>query len=147
MIEEQAASLAATRATEEDVKKIEAALVEMEAEKGNSERFAQADLRFHLLLAEATHNELFTILLHPITDLLLGVMAELSSSPTAPEQALWHHRQILRHVKRGEAEQAREAMHAHLSQFAERLKKYRTVPHGTEGTEFSADSDTTSKSK
>jgi len=147
MIEEQAASLAATRATKEDVEKMEAALAEMEAEKGNSERFARADLRFHLLLAEATHNELFTILLHPVTDLLLDVMAELSSSPTAPDQALWHHRQILRHVKRGEAEQARQAMHAHLSQFAKRLKKHRAVLRATAGTESQNNLDLASKSK
>jgi len=147
MIEEQAASLAATRATEEDVKKIEAALAEMEAEKGNSERFARADLRFHLLLAEATHNELLTILLHPVTDLLLDVMTELSSSPTGPDQALWHHRQILRHVKRGEAEQARQAMHAHLSQFAKRLKKRQTVLRAAAGMESQNNSNLASKLK
>ena len=147
MIEEHAASLAAKRATEEDVKKMEAALAEMEAEKGNSERFARADLRFHLLLAEATHNELFTILLHPVTDLLLDVMAELSSSPAAPDQALWHHRQILRHVKRGEAEQARQAMHAHLSQFAKRLKKRQTVLRAAAGMESQNNSNLASKLK
>jgi GntR family transcriptional repressor for pyruvate dehydrogenase complex len=136
MIEEQAASLAATRASEEDVKKLEAALAEMEAEKENSERFARGDLRFHLLLAEATHNELFTILLHPVTELLLDVMAELSSEPSAPDQAIWHHRQILQHVKRGEAERARQAMHAHLSQFAKRLKKRRTALSVKAGVKF-----------
>lgn len=147
MIEEHAASLAATRATEEDVKKMEAALAEMEAEKENSERFAEADLRFHLLLAEATHNELFTILLHPISDLLLDLMAKLSSSPPAPEQALWHHRQILRHIKRGEAERAREAMHAHLSQFAKQMKQRQNVPSATEGAESKTAPDLASKSK
>lgn len=124
MIEEQAASLAALRATAEDVEKLEAALAEMATEKKNREQFAQADLRFHLALAEATHNELFVLLLNPVTDLLLDLMAHLSTLPSAPEQALWHHRQILRHIKCGEAEQARQAMHAHLSQFAKRLKKY-----------------------
>ncbi|MBS1807341.1 MAG: FadR family transcriptional regulator [Acidobacteria bacterium] len=127
MIEEQAASLAATRATAEDIAKLEAALAEMEAEKENAARFAQADLRFHLLLAEATRNELFPLLLHPVTDLLLDLMAQLSTAPTAPEQALWHHRQILRHIKSGAAAQARQAMHSHLSQFAKRLKKYQAA--------------------
>lgn len=124
MLEEQAASLAAARATAEDIAGLEAALSEMEAAKDDAACFAQADLRFHLLLATATGNELFPLLLDPVTGLLRDVMAQLSATPTAPSQALWHHRQILKHIKQGEAERARQAMHAHLAQFAKRLKHH-----------------------
>jgi GntR family transcriptional regulator, transcriptional repressor for pyruvate dehydrogenase complex len=124
LLEGETTALAATRATPEDMAKMEAALTEMEAEKENLARFVQADLQFHQALAAATHNDLMQLLLIPITGLLTDIMAQLSPLPRAQEEAIKHHRSILRAVKRRDAAQARRAMKAHLRQFERRVKEY-----------------------
>ena len=124
LLEGETTALAATRATAEDLTKIEAALSGMEAEKENLEKFVQFDLQFHQALAEATHNDLMELLLLPITGLLTDIMAQLSPLPKAQEEAIKHHRAILRAVKRRDAAQARGAMKAHLKQFERRVREY-----------------------
>lgn len=59
-IEYQAARLAAQRADEADLERIEAALqVRMTvAEQGNEEAFVEADLAFHSAVVDAAHNDL-----------------------------------------------------------------------------------------
>lgn len=127
MLEGETAALAATRATDEDLQKIEAALARMETEKDQLESFVLADLQFHQALAAATHNDLLILLLSPITGLLTDLMTQLSPLPRAPEEAIRHHRSILRAVKRRDAIQARRAMQAHLKQFERRFREYQTT--------------------
>ncbi|HZS06690.1 MAG TPA: FadR/GntR family transcriptional regulator [Blastocatellia bacterium] len=127
LLEGETATLAAERATAEDLKKIEAALARMEAEKDNLENFAQADLQFHQALAAATHNDLMELLLHPVAGVLTDLMMQLSPLPKARDEAIRHHRSILRAVKRRDATQARRAMHEHLGQFERRFREYQAV--------------------
>ncbi|MFN7945457.1 MAG: FadR/GntR family transcriptional regulator [Blastocatellia bacterium] len=127
LLEGETAALAATRATEDDLKKIEEALAGMEAGKDSLTQFAQADLQFHQALAEATHNELMQLLLHPIAGMLTDLMMHLSPLPEAREEAIKHHRRILNAIRRSNADQARHAMQAHLGQFERRFREYQAV--------------------
>lgn len=126
-LEGEIAALAAERATGDDLERIAAALAAMEAGKGELESFVEADMGFHRALAAATHNDFMGLLLLPITGLLTDMMMQLSPLPKAREEAIRHHRRILRAVKRRDAARARRAMHDHLRQFARRFKEYQAI--------------------
>jgi DNA-binding FadR family transcriptional regulator len=71
VLEETTASLAAVRATEEDLKEIQAALEGMNAENLNLADAAAADLRFHLAVMRAAHNPYLEMVLHPLMEVFL----------------------------------------------------------------------------
>ena len=70
IIEPEIAALAATRITDEYIATMQEAMDKMEAAMGNVEEFVEADLDFHLALAEATQNPIIPALLDPIINLL-----------------------------------------------------------------------------
>ena len=114
MIEIEVAGLAAERATEGDVAALEAAIEGMTANVGDPDGFTECDLAFHGALAAATHNDLFSALLSPISNLWLEVILISYHAPGAPEAGITHHVGILNRVKERDAEQARQAMRAHI---------------------------------
>jgi DNA-binding FadR family transcriptional regulator len=117
-LEVDIAALAAERATEEDLMAMETAINQMEAHIADPEQFAKHDLDFHSALATATGNEIYRLLLVPITDLLLDfrIAAYLYDTEEAIQGGLVHHRKVLEQVKAGNAEGARQAMNDHLQQ-------------------------------
>jgi GntR family transcriptional repressor for pyruvate dehydrogenase complex len=70
ILEPQIAALAADKATEEDVQKLEAAVKKMDQSMDDVESFISADHNFHIALAQATQNQLLVNLLDSIVDLL-----------------------------------------------------------------------------
>jgi len=122
-------SLAAERATNEDIRKLEKALNEQRNSKNDPDRFTKADLDFHATLAAATHNELYAILLTPISDLMLEFrrVAYETNQKASIEGALFHHESILNKIRDNDPEGARQAMVAHLIQaetlYLEAVKK------------------------
>jgi len=114
LIEVELAGLAAQRATPEDLAKMGEMLDLMEKSGNDHERFLEADLGFHLAIAEAGHN---TILLNAIL-LIRNLMREWVSSALArqgvSEEALDQHKQIFLAIAKRRREQARDCMEAHL---------------------------------
>jgi GntR family transcriptional repressor for pyruvate dehydrogenase complex len=118
MIEVEVAGLAAERATEEDHQAMEAAIEGMvacrKATHDDLDRYVQCDLAFHAALAAATGNDLFTVLLSPISGVLLEAIRLSSQVPGAVNDGIAHHRNILKWVRRGDVEKARQAMRDHI---------------------------------
>jgi GntR family transcriptional repressor for pyruvate dehydrogenase complex len=115
------AGLAAERATDEDVKNIEKALLNMKDALPNINEgadqldiFVQADITYHRYLAEATYNSLLPVLLASFADLLLEFSRHASSQPGAPEEAIEHHKEILEYVVDRDVDGARRAMLEHM---------------------------------
>jgi GntR family transcriptional repressor for pyruvate dehydrogenase complex len=128
MLEIEVAGLAAERATEEDILQLEASLHEMQRAlpeicipRIKLEEFVQADLLFHQCLAKASKNSLLTILLEPITDLLLEFRREASSFPGAPERAVAYHQTILEYVRTHDNRKCQATMRDHISNTEEFL--------------------------
>lgn len=117
-LEVEIAGLAAERATDEDIEAMEAALKRMVECTGDAEQFTHCDLGFHAALAAATQNDLYSVLLTPITDLLLEfrLTAYRYDPQGSVEGALTHHPEIMERVKARDAEGARQAMRDHLRQ-------------------------------
>ena len=121
-LEVEIAGLAAERATEQDIAAMRASIDSMVAHVENAEQFTSDDLSFHMALAAATHNDLYSVLLQPIADLLLEfrVIAYGYDEQSTVENGLIYHRKLLSLIEARDAAGAREAMRKHLDQ-AERL--------------------------
>jgi GntR family transcriptional repressor for pyruvate dehydrogenase complex len=114
MIEVEVAGLAAERATEENWAAMEAAIEGMTAHVRDAAQFVHHDLMFHSALADATHNDLFSVLLNAISDLWSKGALLAYQAPSAAEDSLAHHCSVLRHVKARDQKKARQAMREHI---------------------------------
>lgn len=108
------AKLAAIRASKEDISLLKKAIDEMEKNRDLDDKWSKADLSFHILLAKATHNELFPTLLSPITNQLLKAYFLTHQVPGSINSGLQHHRNILEKITARDSEGAGKAMLAHL---------------------------------
>jgi GntR family transcriptional repressor for pyruvate dehydrogenase complex len=114
LLELEIAGLAAQRRTQEDLLKLESIVREMRNIQHNRERFAQNDVAFHIALAEATHNELFVVLLNSLADIMLKVRETGFAAPGAPSHAIGYHTRIFELVRAQDVTEARRVMSEHL---------------------------------
>lgn len=91
--------------------------------------FVEADLDFHLALAEATQNAVIPALIDSIVELLREERKRTALSTAGMGHGQQHHRLILQAVERRDPEAARSAMHAHLRQ----VREDRPAPAGSTG--------------
>jgi GntR family transcriptional regulator, transcriptional repressor for pyruvate dehydrogenase complex len=113
MLEVHIAAVAAERATKEDVHALEAACDRMADALDNVERAAQLDVEFHRLIARATQNDLYLVLLDSIGKPQLEIRRSNIGAGHGPE-TLKQHRAILAGIAAGDPEAASEAMAKHL---------------------------------
>jgi len=78
--------------------------------------FVEADLDFHLALAEAVGNPLILSLLDSIVGLLREQRSRIFNIDGGPERGQFHHKRILAAIEQRDPVSAREAMRAHLQQ-------------------------------
>jgi len=121
ILEIEVAGLAAERATEEDLVQLRKALKWMETVEHSPEKYTEVDLLFHTVLAKATKNEIFLVLLEPLIDLLRKSRLQSAVVPGAVQRSFAAHRLIYDCVRRGDVEAAQEAMEEHLREVGERL--------------------------
>jgi GntR family transcriptional repressor for pyruvate dehydrogenase complex len=86
----------------------------MAAHIDDPEEFITHDLAFHSALAAATHNDLFSVLLNAISSFWSEAALLAYQAPSAAEDSLAYHRDILRHVRARDSEKARRAMCKHV---------------------------------
>ncbi len=118
ILECEAAALAAERHREEHLEEMDAAVAEMEAALESSDRgdrFIEADLRFHLAVAEATGNRLVLHSMHAVRDVVRRALLTVVHIPGSPENAVVEHRAIRAAVASGDATDARSEMRHHLA--------------------------------
>lgn len=117
-LEVEIAGLAAERATPEDIQGLEKVLEGQRLTKDDPEKFTCLDLEFHSVLAAAAHNELYSLLLDPITDLLLEfrLLTYKYDKQHAVEGGLIHHQLLLDTVRTRDVEKTRQVMRDHLKQ-------------------------------
>jgi GntR family transcriptional repressor for pyruvate dehydrogenase complex len=121
-LEVEIAGLAAQRRQASDLERLEETIQVMIDHRHDQTICNEADLNFHLGLAQSTQNELFGILLGPIRELLFQGMVRVFHVKNATEQAIEHHQAILGWVRARKPEDARRAMEAHLDQFERVLR-------------------------
>ncbi|MER2517324.1 MAG: FCD domain-containing protein [Candidatus Accumulibacter phosphatis] len=127
LIEGSAAELAARRATEGDLERLQQAYVKLDAAYGENNRSAQvaADVAFHLTIAESAHNVLFGHLLGSVLRLLhehvRRSLRDIAVSPETGRQLMAQHRAIHDAIRAHEPETARLAAQTHIDFVRQRL--------------------------
>lgn len=113
-LELQMAAAAAARRTDEDIAVMTTACERMEAAIGDVDVASMHDVEFHRAIGRATHNELYVVLLDAVGAALLEVRRANLALPSATQQTLDHHREVLEAIVAGDPAAASDAMRRHL---------------------------------
>jgi len=116
ILEPEIAALAATRADEETITEMKEAIEVMDEAKRDPDTYIEADLDFHLALAEAAANPLILSLIDSIVGLLRQQRIGIFQVEGGPGRGQYHHKRILEAIEHRDSAGAREAMKAHLRQ-------------------------------
>jgi GntR family transcriptional repressor for pyruvate dehydrogenase complex len=116
ILEPGIAALAATRVTDEDLAGLREAVAVMDRAQKDPAAYIEADLDFHLALAEAAANPLILSLIDSIVGLLREQRIKIFNVEGGPQRGQFHHKRILDAMERRDPELARNEMRAHLEQ-------------------------------
>ena len=119
ILEPEIAALAAIRIQEPELSTMREAVTTMDRAFKDPEVYIEADLDFHLALAEGAANPLILSLLDSIVGLLREQRLRIFKVPGGPERGQIYHKRILDAVERHDSEKSREGMRAHLYQVLE----------------------------
>jgi len=122
ILEPGIAALAAVRVQEDDLAAMREAVAVMDRAQDDPEAYIEADLDFHLALAETVANPLILSLIDSIVGLLREQRIKIFNVEGGPQRGQVHHKRVLEAVERRDAEMARSAMRAHLEQVREDSK-------------------------
>jgi GntR family transcriptional repressor for pyruvate dehydrogenase complex len=110
VLEIQIAALATERATPADLGRLAACVQDMRAAR-TRQALHEADVAFHLALAEASQNDVFVHIVRTLRDLVQRMSRQ---SPNTRAARLAEHERILRAVMAGDVEGASQAMRDHF---------------------------------
>ena len=116
ILECEAAALAAERREDADLARMSTAIDDMVVglEEPIGDRYIEADLRFHLAIAEAARNRLLLHNMHALRDVIRRALTSIYQFPSSPRTSLEKHRAIQAAIGDRDAERARNEMRAHL---------------------------------
>ncbi len=113
-IEVLIAELAAERATDEDLARLEEILQRSRESLANLEESAHAGVDFHIALAEATHNQVIALMYRTIYDLFLETARRTRISQEAAHSRMHDHERIFQALVNRDPEEAAQVMREHL---------------------------------
>ena len=114
IIETANAALAAERADEQDIARLEECIEKMRINLQEGDSLNKEDANFHLTVAEATHNKIQTHLMFSIYDLLKETVG-LCYYNDETENIFKQHCKIVETIKEKDPQRAKESMDEHLS--------------------------------
>jgi GntR family transcriptional regulator, transcriptional repressor for pyruvate dehydrogenase complex len=107
------------RIQESELATMREAVALMDKAYEDPDAYIEADLDFHLALAEGAANPIILSLLDSIVGLLREQRMRVFRVTGGPQRGQIYHKRILDAVEHHDAEKAREAMRAHLMQVRE----------------------------
>jgi GntR family transcriptional regulator, transcriptional repressor for pyruvate dehydrogenase complex len=119
ILEPEIAALAAVRIEEQLLATMRESVATMDRSLEDPDAYIEADLDFHLALAEAAANPLVLSLLDSIVGLLREQRLKIFRVDGGPERGQYHHKRILAAIESCDAEKARDTMREHLVQVRE----------------------------
>ncbi|MCY7419851.1 MAG: FadR family transcriptional regulator [Chloroflexi bacterium] len=123
VLETEIAALAAARRTTNDLIALDAILNAAGSHLDDPDAFVKEDVAFHQALAGASHNELFSIILDSLAQLMLEVRLLGLRIPGTPRRSLTHHRTVFEAVRAGDPDRARRAMDSHMDEARQTLRE------------------------
>ncbi|WP_413789317.1 FadR/GntR family transcriptional regulator [Paenibacillus tyrfis] len=123
------AALAAEKRTEDDLRRFEAVLKRMEEHLGDEEEGERADIEFHLVLAQATHNSIMARMIESISTQMQTAIREtrrlqMYANRTVSWQLLQEHQAVYEAIKRQDSGAAQDEMRRHLFHVEQVLIRY-----------------------
>ena len=118
-LEPEAVYLAAKKADEKKIEKLEALLIECEESSSNARQLMDTNYRFHAYIREMAENNLITSVLSAYYDMFNHQVVEniykINENPKKFKNvSLQQHRAIFEAIKDGKADVAQKLAHAHL---------------------------------
>jgi GntR family transcriptional repressor for pyruvate dehydrogenase complex len=114
ILEGESAALAAARRTREHLDRMGGAVEAMIEGLGSENAFIDADLRFHMTVAEASGNRVARYLMQAIRGLLQRALSSVYHVPGSPDRAIEMHQLILEAIRDRRPDVARARMHEHV---------------------------------
>ena len=122
-IEAWGASLAAQRASKEDIRQLAGVIEEMKKAFEEGRSWEKQDADFHLGIAQATHNTIQAHIMSTIHDLLRESMARVFKDRSKVKKLLDHHYRIFSAIKSHSPDKAREKTLEHLNYVESEVKE------------------------
>lgn len=129
VLEPEIAGLAAQRIEDQLLATMREAVAVMERNLHEPDAYIEADLDFHLALAEAAGNPLILSLLDSIVVLLREQRSRIFDLDGGPERGQFHHKRILAAIERRDSDAARETMREHLKQVIQDSSSFSGLPN------------------
>src|SRR6202162_6131027 len=114
LLERDLAGLAAERGSEDEIAKTGDAVLAMRDSVASGTLMIEADMTFHLAVAQAAHNGVLENAVQLLRNLMRHWINLKLLIPNVPARVLRHHEQIYEAIRRRDAEAARAAMRKHL---------------------------------
>jgi len=127
VMECEIAAFAAARATAEDIASIEQEVVRIGRSLDDADVMLDADLKFHLAIAKAGHNQILFNAVQMIRSLMQQWMLVTLHVPGVGDKVLVQHDAILRRIQAKDADGARAAMRSHLEEMGGLLIRIRSA--------------------
>ncbi|WP_268871545.1 FadR/GntR family transcriptional regulator [Clostridium culturomicium] len=121
MIEPEIASIAATKATEEEIERLQHLCDEVEQLILHKKNHRLKDIEFHTEIAKISRNQVVATLI-PIIDKSIEIFIELTKS-ALEQETIETHREIFEAIKNKDPKGAHDAMYLHLVYNRRNLKK------------------------
>jgi len=120
LVESQIATLAAKKATEEDIAAMQESLDKMREAIPNIPEVMRFDREFHLNIAKASHNSVLLSMMNYLAEglkekLWVNIKEKSYSLPGRPQRYLDEHTQILDAIKRRDGKTASKKVYDHLA--------------------------------
>ncbi len=122
-IEVVLAQLAAERATDEDIEALHKAVEHSRQSLSNLEHSSRAGVDFHLVLADAAHNQILALMYRTIHDLFLETARRTRLTQEIARDRLHDHELILEALVSRDPEAAARAMREHLEKASKILSQ------------------------
>lgn len=130
IIEAGLAELAAERATDEDIRTLNAEIEGMRANTGDPENFLKHDVKFHQAIAKAANNKLMSGVMDTVAQLLFNLRRETIKHASDLGEAIEWHTKIVEAIKKHDPKRAKEMLTGHLG--ASRAAWAREVRNGAQ---------------
>jgi len=115
IIEKGTVALAAERASEKEIEKLEEIVEEMRQLKDDPENFARANVSFHVAVAEASKNPILPVFFNSIYDLFLKQQEVVAKILNLASKSIEYHTKICEAIKEHNPQRAVKEMREHLN--------------------------------
>jgi GntR family transcriptional regulator, transcriptional repressor for pyruvate dehydrogenase complex len=133
IIEAGLAELAATRATQADLKVLAQEITAMRAAVGDPEKFLIHDVRFHQAIARAAGNKVMSGVMDTVAELLYHTRRQTIGGAKDFQDAIEWHIKIFETIKKRDAARAKESITGHLREALNGWTGQRAASKGENG--------------